>query len=345
MVPMSFSATDVHILSGPSAAASLAEAYGIDRQEMLLNADDLTCGPLSTVQDDCRWRKLRSNYWRAFEANFDYHPLDAEAPAPTALYDAVTAQSKRLSDAENIILWLGSTVLEQLLIAWSVAVFAARCIGTANIRLLEIGPTPLFQERSIGALSGKLVRGCCSLRNPQAGELESYRNAWDAVSRSTPEEWIGLCGRDEIPEHLRAGLLAFLARFPHRKDGLNHWDRALLKNCSARRLKAARIVAQTMGDIEDHPDWPSDFYLFHRLLLLARRSDGTPIPTPLVEVFGSGRSMRHTEVAITDAGRRVLSGEDNFVTLNGVEDWIGGVKISSVEGRLWLFDGTTLVPG
>lgn len=342
---MSFGVNDVHILCSESAAGSLAEAYGIDHQDMLLNADDLTCGPLSAVQDDNRWRQLRSDYWRGFEANFDLHPRDAESPAPTALYDAVTAQSRRLEEAESIILWLGSTALEQLLIAWLVAVFTARGIGTTNLRLLEIGQTPLFRERSIGALSGKLVRSCCSLRNPQPGELESYRNAWDAVSRSTPERWVGLCGCEDLPKNLHDALMAFLARFPDQRDGLNHWDRALLRNCKVDRLKAARIVGQTFGDIEDHPDWPSDFYLFHRLLQLARRSDGSPLPTPLVEVFGSGRSMRHTEVTITEAGRGVLSGGENFVTLNGVEDWIGGVKISSVEDSLWFFDGTTLVKG
>lgn len=340
---MSFGATDVHILSGQSAAGLLAEAYGIDHQDMLLNADDLTCGPLPAVQNDNSWRELRSTYWHDFMANFDQYPQDAETPAPTVLYDAVIAQSRRLGDAENIILWFGSTLLEQLLIAWLVAVFSLRGIGTAKIRLLEIGPTPLSRERSIGALSGKLVRSCCSLRNPQPGELESYRNAWDAVSRATPEQWVGLCGQKDVPKSLHDALTAFLARFPHRRDGLNHWDRALLKNCKADRLKAARIVGTTMGDIEDHPDWPWDGYLFHRLVQLARRSDGLPLSTPLVEIFGSGRSMRQTEVTITDAGRSVLTGEDNFVTLNGVEDWVGGTRISSTDGPVWFFDGTTLV--
>jgi hypothetical protein len=46
---------------------------------------------------------------------------------------------------------------------------------------------------------------------------------------------------------------------------------------------------------------------------------------------------RHTAVALTDAGRRVLDGAADHVALSGVDRWVGGVHL---VGRSpgWRFD-------
>jgi len=47
---------------------------------------------------------------------------------------------------------------------------------------------------------------------------------------------------------------------------------------------------------------------------------------PLVSA-GAGVVDRHSAVALTDAGRRVLDGGADHVALNGVDRWIGGVHL------------------
>jgi hypothetical protein len=100
----------------------------------------------------------------------------------------------------------------------------------------------------------------------------------------------------------------------------------------------------------DTPDWPGEHYLFDRLIGLSDAGD-QPLEHPLVAFFGDPRSthnedpMRFTEAAITELGQRVLAGEANHVALNGIDDWVGGVRLSSRAGRLWVFHGETLVPG
>lgn len=42
-----------------------------------------------------------------------------------------------------------------------------------------------------------------------------------------------------------------------------------------------------------------------------------------------------TRLALTDAGRAVLAWEANRVALMGFDRWIGGVHLSSEEGRMW----------
>jgi hypothetical protein len=44
-------------------------------------------------------------------------------------------------------------------------------------------------------------------------------------------------------------------------------------------------------------------------------------------------------LAITDDGRRVLAGEADHVTLNGIDRWLGGVHVQG-HGPVWRWDST-----
>lgn len=65
----------------------------------------------------------------------------------------------------------------------------------------------------------------------------------------------------------------------------------------------------------------------------------------MIRLSGSVPDFMNTEVVLTPAGDAVLDGKANFIVLNGIEDQVGGVRLSSKEGRLWLYDGSTLIPG
>ena len=40
----------------------------------------------------------------------------------------------------------------------------------------------------------------------------------------------------------------------------------------------------------------------------------------------------------------MLNGDENAIVLNGLEDRIGGVRLSLDEDRMWFHDGDRLVP-
>jgi len=120
----------------------------------------------------------------------------------------------------------------------------------------------------------------------------------------------------------------------------------LLKNCADRPLKSARIVGVTMADgiDADTPDWAADYYLFDRLKRMATPRSSTP----LVDVSGDLETdhpegaMRRTEMAINQSGRDVLAGKASFIDLNGIDEWVGGVRLNADSGELWYFDGERL---
>ena len=52
-------------------------------------------------------------------------------------------------------------------------------------------------------------------------------------------------------------------------------------------------------------------------------------PTPLVEAEPAGAPVdRHARLRLCDAGREVLRGRADHVSLNGVDRWIGGVHLT-----------------
>jgi hypothetical protein len=45
--------------------------------------------------------------------------------------------------------------------------------------------------------------------------------------------------------------------------------------------------------------------------------------------------MRETEAQLTEAGKDVLAGKLNSVTVNGIDDWVCGMHLDSVAGQIW----------
>ncbi len=143
------------------------------------------------------------------------------------------------------------------------------------------------------------------------------------------------------PAPLKEALRAFMALYPAVDTGLNYWDRIILAHCRKHGPKAARILGYTIAHDRVYPDRPDDIYLFDRLKRLGDRR----LARPLLALTGDLSAMRSVEAAITETGQKVLAGVANYVALNGIDDWVGGVHLKARSGSPWVFDGETLVPG
>ena len=65
---------------------------------------------------------------------------------------------------------------------------------------------------------------------------------------------------------------------------------------------------------------------------------------PLLEAEpGAGPVGRQTRLRLTDAGRRVLDGQQDHVALNGVDRWIGGVHLEGREAPWRWNEGTEAI--
>ncbi len=138
---------------------------------MLVNIDNLSCGPLVSVEDREAWRRQRREYWHSVMGSGFGGPKEDENPA--LLYDRLSAGKTDLNNADTIFLWLGSTLGEQLLLAWIVTVFRHLEVATENLRLLELPPHRGRVPRSVGVLNSKQLEELPRWRPPGDGELAS----------------------------------------------------------------------------------------------------------------------------------------------------------------------------
>ena len=101
------------------------------------------------------------------------------------------------------------------------------------------------------------------------------------------------------------------------------------------------IIGYTMTDTFEFGDLVGDWYLFGRMLRLGSESN----PHPLLKLSGDLTSIHSTEAVLTPFGEEVLAGTASNYPANPIDDWAGGVRLSSEQGALWFNDGGRLVRG
>ena len=105
--------------------------------------------------------------------------------------------------------------------------------------------------------------------------------------------------------------------YPWTRDGLSLTERRLLAAIAEGAGSAGEAFVRAAAR-EARP-FLGDTWAFAALERLARAE------VPLLDA--AGPVDRHTALALTEAGRRVLDGAVDHVALNGIDRWIGGVHL------------------
>ena len=59
------------------------------------------------------------------------------------------------------------------------------------------------------------------------------------------------------------------------------------------------------------------------------------ISVPLLEIIRDGNPFSKTEIRITPRGRKVLHNEEDHIRLNGIDRWLGGVRMQGTKAWRW----------
>jgi hypothetical protein len=331
----------VHITSGFSASATLKQAFHLHYTEVLAFGDMLDGGPIIDFATPELWSEARNEYLKKL-AFWD----GAIAPLMTLPAFAATAAPDILHQADTIYFWTAKSVYEQLLLPWLIKLLSCYHINIQKLTIIEV----------YEPVQGKCHPICftgISLLNPEQMQLyfqpqfmrklatqdiEELSLAWSAMTSPSPEKMMIYCQHNHprFP-YLLQGLKRFMRRYPDIRSGLSHYDMLLLRESKTTRLKATRVIGGAMGNSFDDFDVADDMNLFYRLKKLGDNN----LAHPALQLFGKAENMRETEVIITDMGTKFLNGEENFVKLNGIDDWVGGVHLTN-QNR-WYFNTSQIV--
>ncbi|MBX3520341.1 MAG: hypothetical protein KF835_10030 [Xanthobacteraceae bacterium] len=233
---------------------------------------------------------------------------------------------EKIAPSDRVELWFETDLHDQLQLIQILDRFHAQQTSRTPL-LLTLAAPPLLSH--IDAMAEKLV--------PVTGEqLAEGAALWAAFRAPDPGPMIEASSGDSALPEVRDAFARMLDEFPSSGDGLGRIER--------NALLALRDGALTPGLAFRHYQqteplpFLGDLGFFHRLEALGRG------PSPLLRGLPEGgiahaartnMTVEYTEtlIELTDAGHAVLEGRADFVRLNGIDRWIGGVHLS--DENVW----------
>jgi hypothetical protein len=296
-------------------------------QRILYWRDVLHDGPVPALDPD-DLRRVRAD-----------HIARAHRRDPAEVLATFTERDHVLAANRNgrYVLWFEADLYDQLQIIEILSRLADLAVPASRVTLICIGEYPgIAHFGGLGELTGDQLRDLLpgALLSPAA--LDLARHAWAAFRAPSPSELRAVAAA-------RSGELRFLGEafdrlgreYPSVRDGLSLAERRVLAAVAegapdagtAFVRAAAREARPYLGD--------SSCYAMMSSLIRA--------PVPLLD--GEVPVSRTTGLRLTDAGARVLGGDEDHVRLNGIDRWIGGVHLYGREVPWRWDDGTETIVG
>jgi hypothetical protein len=310
----------VHITNGGSAAGTIraAEVPG----DVITWDDVLHDGPVPADISFNQLRAVRARFiadcgWATFEES-------------TRRFAERDKALERALDRDEITLWFEHDLYDQLQLLQLLDWFATCELGATRLSLV-CGPEYL------GNSTAARLRERFPLRETVSdAQLDVARRAWAAFRAADPTAIeVALAEDTSALPFLAAALRRHLEQFPSTRNGL--------ARAEAQALDAIARGVKTLGDAfvasREDPVYLADssFAMYVASLSNTREPlvltrEGGKLTAP-----GRGPQFWKSEVVLTDAGRAVLSGDDDHVRLNGIDRWLGGVQLTGGEAE-WRWD-------
>jgi len=225
---------------------------------------------------------------------------------------------------EEVVLWFEHDLYDQLQLAQLLDFFSTAERGETRLTLV-CGPEylgPSTPER--------LAERFAEREEVTAEQLALGHAAWSAFRSPDPRVVASrvLLDMPELP-FLRTALIRHLEQFPSTRNGLSRSEQQALEEID-RGAATVRDAYLASHHRREDPIWLGDSTFADYMEALAAG------PDPLVALGDGGDPMERT-LALTDAGRAVLTGQEDRVRLIGLDRWLGGVHLQGHEAH-WRWD-------
>ena len=319
----------LHVTNGDSTEHALRQTTFVER--VVVWRDVLHEGPVPDVSD-AELRAVRAR----FLADADRHAGIAEARPSFEQRDAALAAGRE----GDYVLWFEADLYDQLQIAQILARLTALRVPAERITLICIGEhLGIAHFGGLGELRPDQLEAlpAAAAVTLTDAALDLATRAWAALRRPDPRGLAAIvAARSPELRFLPEAFDRLGREYPWTRDGLSLTERRLLAAVAEGAATAGEAFVRAAGR-EARP-FLGDTWAFAALERLARA------PEPLLAV-GGGVVDRHSAVAVTDAGGRVLQGAADHVALNGVDRWIGGVHLVGSDVAWRWDDGIEAVVG
>ena len=292
----------------------------------------LISGPAPSGVVGAEWRKLRARHLS------DYYGGDLRKYEADLLSHEETLAT--FSGHDEVVLWFEQDLFCQVNLLHLLNWFAHHDLGKTKLSLICIGQFPGIETfRGLGQLNSDQLASLLDTRHEvSATEKKLATAGWQAYCADNPREIEKLLQTDTsaLP-FLKDALQLHLERFPFVRNGLGRIENRGLELIHNGLSKFIDLFPG-FGDAE--PVYGlGDFQFWVTLKQMSNANE------PMITIRNDNESgqelesekIRNSAFEITKAGNAVLKAEADFVEMNGIDLWLGGVYLSG-KTDLWRWD-------
>ncbi|MGB0683772.1 MAG: DUF1835 domain-containing protein [Magnetovibrionaceae bacterium] len=305
-----------HVRCGSDIREGLQLA-GIDGD--FIEASDPVCaGPLPSGLTGAPLRALRAAYlaeaWDGDETDYRSR-LDEQDKA-----------LEGLETFDRIILWFEHDLYDQTILVRLLARLGRNPALKDRLALICIDRFPgLERFIGLGQLGPGQLQSLWGTEKPVTVEMiEQAAACWEAFRSPTPQGLMDLGSVDALPFAARA-FARHLLEYPWETDGLGLTQRLSLLALARGMTSPGEVFGLMMRELEPLP-WLGDLMFFGLLRGLAEAAHPaiSPVKGP------------HDPISLTETGIALLKTEVDWISLNGLDAWFGGVhqQVRAGDGAL-----------
>ncbi|MWV45684.1 sigma-70 family RNA polymerase sigma factor [Paenibacillus sp. HJL G12] len=323
----------LHIVNGDSVAEKLRK--GIVQGDVLVWREVYPHGPATLNASEADNRSVRADY------------LEQTLGIPPEEYiQSCEMQEKILADSDRydeIVCWFEHDLFDQTMLSFLLYWFSEHPLQNAKLSLLCIGEYPGIELfRGLGQLSRAQMETLSGTwKSIGAKELNVGRLFWEAYTSQDPGRLQQLLREDTsaLP-FAHDAFQMHLSRFPSTCNGLGIVEQTTLEMVDA-GIHAPQALFEHVGN-KLHVLGMGDLEYWHILMKMSQE------PYPLLQISGlqafpayndSSILLRNSTSALTELGRDVMEGNQDWTQKKGLDAWYGGVHL---QGRCprWRWDSS-----
>lgn len=322
----------LHIRCGSDLASTLPAA-GF-KGDFLEYSDPYGQGPI--IQDDnffqTRAKFLYESYGRFMELN--------QNDTQSSLEKADDKLKHANNQYERIVLWFEHDSYDQLILARLLAFFAKTASSNkdilAKLEMVTLNHFPgSVRFIGLGQLPPEAIRLIWQQRKSVTqDQLTLGKKIWSALGSASPLPLYELFQSKTISHlpHMKAALLRHFQELPSTTNGLSLTEQITLEVLNEGSATGGQLFGQLMRKRDPLP-WLGDIMYWHILHEMTQASHKVFTQ----EEYDLNKPWPKKLFTITDAGKNIISNQQNWLSLNPPERWWGGLNI--IAGQpCWCWD-------
>ncbi|HYL97928.1 MAG TPA: RNA polymerase subunit sigma-24, partial [Blastocatellia bacterium] len=238
---------------------------------------------------------------------------------------------------DEVVLWFEHDLYDQLVLIRHLDFFSKQELNRTRLSLICIGEFPGRDSfHGLGELTPEQLYSLFPSRHPiTSGQLELGRRAWAAFTATDPGDLDNLASEDTRPlPFLASALRRFLEEYPSSFNGLGRTEQQILSLLYEGGKSPAELFVSTYK--LEEAIFMGDSTFWGRVKALG--TGAWPLVT--LDVVETPDRYPQGQVKITDLGLEVLEGRNDWVELNGIDRWFGGVHLQG-SSAAWRWDKKT----